>query len=1080
MPLTRIKATAIGNDSITTAKLDDTAGGLTLPGTQFVKVPVGTTGQRPGGAAGGQLRFNTTLGVLEQYNTNTNAWAAIDSPPVITSISYPGSQTAADPAGGETITVAGSNFQTGAVVTVGGTSASSVTVVSTSSITFVAPAKTAGDYDVVVTNANGLAATSVAGISYNGTPSFSTAAGNIGTLESGVAMSTITIVASEPDGGAIAYSVTGGSLPSGVSLASANGQLTGTPVSVSANTTSTFTITATDNENQTNTRQFNLIVLRPVYVTQISNSCMFDGSSSRLQRTQEAASTTYTWSGWLKKSGRFNDYEIIWCSGNDIAVGFWGSISTSDIYVHSGGSNYRTGYMTRDVSSWYHVVFQNNAGTFTIWVNGYQIYQNSIGRALSTTANATRIGHYYSGGSGAYYFDGYMSDIHFIDGQAKSPTDFAAEYNDVWTPIAYTGTYGTGGYRLEFTTSNNPGRDTSGITPYNNFAYGGIDYAHLVKDSPTINMATQNSLCVRRDELTVPTYYRGNRHISYPNAGGNQTFGAATHTVSRGKWYFEVYVKAENGNMNIGIGVQGDVNSSGSAFSGAHYHGYRSTNGAISAASGSSSGSGDTYTTGDVIGCAFDLDSASRTIKWYKNGTLQSTTTGIDANDYIIFVKGTTSEESVVNFGQDSNFDTYKTGGAGAADGNGVGTFYYAPPTGHLAICSKNIKESPVNTALGDQPEKNFSVTTWTGDDTNNRVIALDFVPDFTWIKGTTQGYGHILYDSLRVGKYVLVYTSLQEQSASNLSWTNSGTFTGASNFVVDRGTNASQNNNGDKYVAWNWKAGGKPSATNSAGAGNVPTAGSVKIDGANKTDALAGTIAANKITANTKSGFSIVQYTGAGNGAKTVAHGLNSAPEMIWVKNLDDNDNWAVYSSEIDAAHHLLINNNAAIFNPTNKRWGSTRPTNEVFTIGDTTTDNEVGSNGDEYIAYCWHSVPGFSKIGTYTGTGDADKGAYIYCGFKPAWIMVKSLSTTNRWVWYDNQHSDGGGTVNVQKNPILDGAELENTAGAQGSGTNQTWDFYGNGFRVLRTGDVYNTAGHNYMFMAFAQDSHKYAEGR
>ena len=104
-----------------------------------------------------------------------------------------------------------------------------------------------------------------------------------------------------------------------------------------------------------------------------------------------------------------------------------------------------------------------------------------------------------------------------------------------------------------------------------------------------------------------------------------------------------------------------------------------------------------------------------------------------------------------------------------------------------------------------------------------------------------------------------------------------------------------------------------------------------------------------------------------------------------------------------------------------------------------------------------------------------------FIYCGFKPAWIMVKTLSTTNRWVCYDNSHSDGGGTVNVQKNPILDGAELEMSSGnSQGSGTNQTFDFYGNGFRVLRTGDVYNTSGHAYMFMAFAQDSHKYAEGR
>ena len=122
------------------------------------------------------------MGVLEQYNLNTNAWASIDSPPLISSLAYAGSATAADPAGGETITVTGSNFQSGATVKVGETSATSVTVVSTTSITFTTPIKTAGDYDVVVTNANGLIATLSNGISYNGVPMFTTAAGNLGEL----------------------------------------------------------------------------------------------------------------------------------------------------------------------------------------------------------------------------------------------------------------------------------------------------------------------------------------------------------------------------------------------------------------------------------------------------------------------------------------------------------------------------------------------------------------------------------------------------------------------------------------------------------------------------------------------------------------------------------------------------------------------------------------------------------------------------------------------------------------------------------------------------------------------------------
>ena len=117
MPLTRIRQTAIGEDSVTSAKL---AHDLDFDG-QFVRVPHGTTAQRPSSPAAGQLRFNTDLGTLEQYNTNTNNWAAIDSPPIISSLSYSGSNTATDPAGGETITLTGSNFKSGFTVTIGGT-----------------------------------------------------------------------------------------------------------------------------------------------------------------------------------------------------------------------------------------------------------------------------------------------------------------------------------------------------------------------------------------------------------------------------------------------------------------------------------------------------------------------------------------------------------------------------------------------------------------------------------------------------------------------------------------------------------------------------------------------------------------------------------------------------------------------------------------------------------------------------------------------------------------------------------------------------------------------------------------------
>ena len=202
---------------------------------QYVRVPHGTTAQRPSNPAAGYMRFNTTLGTLEQWNTNTNNWfQAIDSPPIISSLSYSGSNTAKAPAGGETITLTGSNFKTGFSLTIGGTTANTTTFVDSTTVRFTTPAKTIGDYDVVLTNTNGLAATLTNGISVNGVPAFTTAIGNVGSVIEDVAMSTITIVAAEPDGGTLAFSVTSGALPTGVSLGSANGQLTGTP-NVNAN-----------------------------------------------------------------------------------------------------------------------------------------------------------------------------------------------------------------------------------------------------------------------------------------------------------------------------------------------------------------------------------------------------------------------------------------------------------------------------------------------------------------------------------------------------------------------------------------------------------------------------------------------------------------------------------------------------------------------------------------------------------------------------------------------------------------------------------------------------------------------------
>ena len=259
MPLTRIRQTAIGEDSITAAKL---APNITDSGTGHTQVAKGTTLQRSSGVTG-MLRYNTTVDVLEQYGST--GWVGIEPAPTVSSIAYPNSQTAAS--AGDIITITGTGFKNGATVKFvasGGTQYNSPTVTRTNSTEMtaeVASGMTAeGNYDVQVSNPSGLSASLDDGVTIDGTPVFSTASGSLGSVDAG-SNASFTIAAVE-DGVAIAsFAVkSGSSLPTGMSLNSSTGVISGAAQAVAVDTTTTFTIVATDSENQTSERTFSITV----------------------------------------------------------------------------------------------------------------------------------------------------------------------------------------------------------------------------------------------------------------------------------------------------------------------------------------------------------------------------------------------------------------------------------------------------------------------------------------------------------------------------------------------------------------------------------------------------------------------------------------------------------------------------------------------------------------------------------------------------------------------------------------------------------------------------------------------------
>ena len=393
------------------------------------------------------------------------------------------------------------------------------------------------------------------------------------------------------------------------------------------------------------------------------------------------------------------------------------------------------------------------------------------------------------------------------------------------------------------------------------------------------------------------------------------------------------------------------------------------------------------------------------------------------------------------NFGQDSSFAGVATA-QGNADANGIGDFYYAPPSGFLALCTANLPDpvATVDPAQGGSPQDYFNTVLWTGNGGTQSITGVGFQPDWVWIKDRSEADHHVLTDSIRgVTKSLFSnLTNAEVVSAQDL------TSFGADGFTV--GTNDRVNGSSDTHVAWNWKAGTAFSNDASAtGVGSIDSSGSV----------------------NTDVGFSIISYTGTGS-AGTVAHGLGVAPEMYIVKRRDaDGHSWPVYTSTLGATKQLrLSGTNAEITAAGITIWNNTEPTSSVFSVG-TNTDSNASSG--TYIAYCFASVDGYSKIGSYTANSNAD-GPFVYTGFRPAWLLIKKTDGSASWWLVDSTRNP----FNVTNKYLLPDASTEESAGSDYT----TADFVSNGFKIRNTSTAFNSGTH--IYMAFAEQPFKYANAR
>ena len=338
-----------------------------------------------------------------------------------------------------------------------------------------------------------------------------------------------------------------------------------------------------------------------------------------------------------------------------------------------------------------------------------------------------------------------------------------------------------------------------------------------------------------------------------------------------------------------------------------------------------------------------------------------------------------------------------------------------------------------------DNPEIYFQCKTYTGDGNDNRAITFDgsedMQPNFLWFKNRGATAWHNIYDSVRgANKAIASNANNGEESRSDTldSFDSDGFTVGNDTSQSPNGLNTNASTN--TYVSWAWKAG-----TTSGIAGSAD-------------------ITPNAYSFNQTAGFSIVTYNGTDVNGNTVLHGLGAVPYFMIVKRRVSNGyDWIVYHKDDVAGLYLNTTSNNNDSSSTNIWFHGQTPTSTQFHIG---TDGRIGDNVSTgaFVAYLWSEVQGYSKFGQYEGNNSAN-GAFVYTGFRPAFVLIKDIDATNNWGIVDNKRGSIN-EISAMLNPNSNGTE----------GANNEVDFLSNGFK-WRSNDGNSNASDTYIYMAFAE---------
>jgi hypothetical protein len=774
-----------------------------------------------------------------------------------------------------------------------------------------------------------------------------------------------------------------------------------------------------------------------------------DDDGAYLDRTPSSASNrkTWTWSAWVKRS-TLGIHQYLFSAGsasNYFALSFDNN-DKWQVDSYGGGANpfyMHTGDMVfRDTAAWYHLVAvldtTESTGTdrFKLYVNGSRVTLTvgtnvppSNADQLVNSTNEHRIGRIVFGGT-TNYFDGYLTDIHFVDGLALTPSSFGStDSNGVWQRGTYSGTYGTNGFHvLDFENEGTIGHDSSGNSndySANNLSDTAGAGNDVLLDFPTNGSESDTgaggevsgnyaTFLTSSPVSRACTFSNGNLDVVIGSGFGGQINdgirAVSNIGMTSGKFYFE-HVITGGSKARSNVGVISDITDVG--FGGNHWIGSRSTdyivwsNNGDAYNGGSATSYGVGWTTGDIIGCAFDADAGNLYI--YKNGTVMNSGTpaftGLTNGPYF-FICAEQNSNITVNFGQRA-FE-YQNPGTNR------------PAATYKALCTTNL---PTPTIADGRDY--FQPKLYTGNGGTNTITGLQFSPDWVWMKRRNDSGSHSLHDTVRGAVKRLRSESTDAETDEPTALTS---FT-SDGFTLGSGGTA--NGSGDSFVSWNWEAG---SSTVSNTNGSITSS----------------------VRASQTSGFSIVTYSGNSSSGATVGHGLGAVPDLIIIKARNRGDGWATYNSVSGTGKYLVLESTAAIASSTAIFNGN--PTPNHFVLG-----GDAAVNGSfNYVAYCFASVKDYSQFGSYEGTNSTD-GPFVFTGFRPSYLLTKNIDNSGTWNVYDAARN----TANTL------------TRGLQPNNSNLEYDtidrvdFFSNGFKIKSTGGaVPNLSGDTYIYLCFAEN--------